>query len=110
MATQNTAFTGAGLASPAALALDGSANTWAANNVQNSISGFTATGASLTDPNGLQKSGTYFSGSHGITVDAGGNIWVATGSSTITEIVGGAVPVYKSYAIALQTGRFQALP
>lgn len=108
--TPNAAFTGAGLANPAALALDGSANTWMANNTMNSVSGFTAGGVSLTDPNALQKSGTYFSGSHGITVDAGGNLWVATGTSTITEVVGAAVPVYKSYAIALHTGRFQTIP
>lgn len=108
--TQNADFTGAGLADPAALALDGSANTWLANNTANSVSGITASGDSLTSTTGLQKSGTYFSGSHGITVDSAGNLWVATGTSTITEIVGAAVPVYKSYAIALHTNRFQTIP
>ena len=108
--TPNGAFTGGGLAAPAALALDGSANTWMANNTANSVTGFTAAGLSLTSTTGLQKSATYFGGSHGITVDAGGNLWVATGTSTITEIVGAAVPVFKSYAIALQTNRFQQLP
>ena len=110
VATPNAAFTGGGLASPAALALDGSANTWMANNTANSVTGLTAAGLSLTSTTGLQKSATYFAGSHGITVDAGGNLWVATGTSTITEIVGAAVPVFKSYAIALQTNRFQQIP
>ena len=110
LVTQNADFTGGGLANPAALALDGSGNTWMANNTQNSVTGFDSAGNSLTSTTGLMKSSTYFGGSHGITVDAGGNLWVATGTNTITEIVGAAVPVYKSYAIALQTNRFQTLP
>ncbi len=108
--TLSNTFGAGGLSNPFALALDGSANTWIANNIGGAISGFTAAGSSLTSTTGLQKSSTYFAGEQGITVDASGNIWVAAGPNTITEVVGAAVPVYKSYADALHTHRFQTIP
>ena len=45
------------------------------------------------------------------TTNRTGAVWVAgTGNNFITEIVGGAVPIYQPYAVGIANGRFQAIP
>ena len=101
-------YTGGGLLAPTSLAVDGAQNVWLANST-GSISAFSLAGAALA-PTGFVKDPSYFATERAISVDASGNIWVAAGPNTITEVVGAAVPVVKSYAYALQTNRFQRIP
>lgn len=105
----NTA-TGGGLSTPNAIALDGGGNSWVANRGSQSISAVDASGSPITPSTGYVKTSDYFGQLQTLSIDLSGNIWIAAGANTITEIVGGAVPVYKAYADALHTGRFQTIP
>ena len=106
-----------GMNNPAGIALDGSQNVWAANNGTAGLSEITKAGTSLApNPQGFGKSFNGFSGQQSIIIDASGNVWtglISPRGNTITEIVGGAVPVYQPYALGLppQSGtRFQTIP
>lgn len=104
--------TGGGISTPVDIALDGAQNVWTANG-GGGIAAFSKTGVSLTSTSGFQKDATYLGGQNSIVIDPSGNIWLGlANASTITEIVGGAVPVYQPYARGLPPGpdRFQAIP
>lgn len=104
--------TGGGLNSPIDIALDGAQNVWTANS-GGGLSAFSKFGVSLTSTTGFQKDASYLGGQTSIIIDASGNIWMGlSGGTSITEIVGGAVPVYQPYSNGLQpvTNRFQTLP
>ena len=46
-----------------------------------------------------------------LAVDQAGNVWIAgSGNTFITEIVGGAVPIYQPYAVGIAVNRFQSIP
>lgn len=105
--------TGGGLNGPSAIALDGQQNVWAANGTTGSLSGFDRNGAALTPATGFQKDATFLGPQSSILVDTSGNIWLGlSGSSTVTEIVGAAVPVYQPYSngLAPEPNRFQQIP
>lgn len=109
-ATTGYPVSGGGLSSPSAIALDGAQNVWAANGGTGGLSAFDREGVALA-PAGFQKDASFLGPQSSILIDTSGNIWVGlTGSSTITEIVGAAVPVYQPYSSALQTNRFQQIP
>ncbi len=104
--------TGGGLSGPVDIALDGAQNVWAANS-GGGLSAFSKFGVSLTSTTGFQKDPSYLGGQNSIIIDTSGNIWLGlSGGTSITEIVGGAVPVYQPYSNGLQpvTNRFQTLP
>ncbi len=108
-ATSGAIYNGGGLTNPTGIAVDGAQNVWISNATGATVSGFSLAGTPLA-PSGYVKDASYLGAEQAITVDASGNIWVAAGPNTITEIVGSAVPVVKSYAYALQNGRFQQVP
>ena len=116
-----TAANAGGLNTPSAIAIDGAQNVWAANDGTDSGSGLslvselTRSGTSLspdgTVNGGYQKALNYFVNGRTITVDQSGNVWVGRdGSGSITEIVGGGVPIFQPFAVGLQKGRFQVIP
>ena len=104
--------TGGGISSPVDIALDGAQNVWTANG-GGGIAAVSKFGVALTPSTGFQKDATYLGGQNSIVIDTSGNIWLGLANgSTITEIVGGAVPVYQPYSNGLQpvTNRFQTIP
>lgn len=110
----------AGINNPSAIALDGRSSVWALNQASDTstglyaVSGFTSAGASLTpdgtSAGGLQLGSSYLTGGNAAVIDISGNLWVAGSGNSVTEIVGGVVPVYQPYSVGLQNGRFQTLP
>jgi len=120
----------AGLNLPSAVAVDGAHNIWAANSgagtqtsgtsTTNSgvVSEISVSGVSLSpNANGSQSTGGYqkdltsFLRGRSIAVDQSGNVWIGNdGSSAITEIVGGGVPIYQPFAAGLLNNRFQTIP
>jgi len=102
----------AGISGPTGIAVDGRANTWIPNSGASSVSEISYFGAnSLSPSTGFQKDSTFLNASRALAVDQAGNVWVAgTGNNFITEIVGGAVPLYQPYAVGIAIGRFQAIP
>jgi len=82
-------YTGGGLASPTAVAVDNSGNVWVANSpaspATGSVSEFSSIGTALSTSTG------YISGSisspSGIAIDTSGNAWVSnSGNSSVTKI------------------------
>jgi hypothetical protein len=102
----------AGTNKAAGISVDGRLNTWIPNNGSPSLSEISFFGAnSLTPATGNVKGATYFNSNTALAVDQAGNIWVVgTGNNFVTEIVGGAVPLYAPYAFGLTNGRFQQIP
>ncbi len=115
-----------GLNTPTSIVLDGSVNfaptnIWSVNNAVNSTSGLyglteisptqVALSRTGTAAGGFQKSASYLGPGRALAIDQSGNLWIANdGATSITEIVGSAVPLYQPYAIGLMNGRFQTLP
>jgi hypothetical protein len=102
----------AGINLPKGIAVDGRMNTWIPNSGAPSLSEISFFGPNALSPStGFQKDPTYLNASNSLAVDQAGNVWVAgTGNGFITEIVGGAVPLYQPYAVGIAVGRFQAIP
>lgn len=116
-----TSSNAAGLNVPSAIAIDGAENVWAANdqpdssNGLGSVSQLAASGSSLsadgTVSGGYQKDPLGLVHGRAIAVDQSGNVWIGNdGSNSITEIVGGGVPIYQPFAAGLAQGRFQTKP
>jgi hypothetical protein len=116
----------AGLLNPAAVAIDGRLNIWTVNGTANSGSGLfsvsevSANGVPLmtsgTVAGGRQFDASFLANPKAITIDMSGNVWVAgkgtvaNPSTSVTEIIGAAVPIYQPYSVGLSNGRFQRLP
>jgi hypothetical protein len=102
----------AGISGPTGIAVDGRANTWIPNSTSPSISEISFFGPNPLSPaTGFQKSPSYLNASNALAIDQAGNVWIAgTGNNFVTEIVGGAVPLYQPYAVGIAVGRFQAIP
>jgi hypothetical protein len=102
----------AGISGPTGIAVDGRANTWIPNNGAPSVSEISFFGPNALSPaTGFQKDPAFLNASKALAVDQAGNVWVAgTGNNFITEIVGGAVPLYQPYAVGIAVGRFQSIP
>ena len=109
----NGAIVGGGLNSPAGVALDGAQNVWVANVTGVGPSEFSKGGTALSPSTGFSKQAV-LAGQRSIAIDASGNVWLGReGVSTITEIVGAAVPVYQPFANGLAPApqvRFQTIP
>jgi len=93
----STSYSGLGLTSASALAIDGNGQVWIANGSQG-ITALTNSGSvasttvdsTITSPNG-------------VAVDISGNVWVSNATTnTVVEIIGGAAPV-APIAISVQT-------
>jgi len=102
----------AGINLPTGIAVDGRANTWIPNSGAPSLSEIGFFGpAALSPANGFQKAPSYLNASNAVAIDQAGNVWATgTGNNFVTEIVGGAVPIYQPYAVGIAVGRFQAIP
>ena len=102
----------AGISAPTGIAVDGRGTTWIPNSGAASLSSVSLFGANaLSSTSGLQKAATFFNTNRAAAIDQAGNIWViGTGNNFITEVVGGAVPLYAPYAIGISNGRFQSIP
>jgi hypothetical protein len=74
-------YTGAGLNTPNAIAVDSSSNIWLTNGGASSVSELSNLGAALSGTGGYTSGG--ISGPSGLAVDLAGNIWIAnkTGNS-----------------------------
>ena len=111
-----------GTTNPTSIYLDGAQSTWIDNataesaTLQYALSVIGTDGVGISAPGstngGYQKSSTYFNAMRGITIDLGGNVWITNDGITngVTELVGGAVPIYQPYAFGLTQGRFQTTP
>jgi hypothetical protein len=87
-------YSGNGISSPSALAIDASGNVFIANSVGNSVSEFSHGGVAATG-SPFTAAGTMSTPS-GLAVDAAGDIWVAnSGNNTLTELTSlGTSPTY----------------
>jgi hypothetical protein len=106
------ASSSAGISGPKGIAVDGRSNTWIPNSGTPSVSEISFFGANPLSPStGFQKSPSYLNANTALAVDQAGNVWVVgTGNNFITEIVGGAVPLYQPYAVGIAVSRFQTVP
>jgi hypothetical protein len=81
-------YTGSGIASPAALAIDPTGNVWVANTgssaATSSVTELSHTGTALSGANGYQTGGINLPTA--IAIDTNGNAWIANGNSTLSEI------------------------
>ena len=60
---------------------------------------------------GYQKSNLYFNALRNVVIDLGGNLWITNDNlNGITEVVGGAVPIYQPYSFGITQNRFQTVP
>jgi streptogramin lyase len=91
-------FTGGGMSSPRAIALDGNGNAWVASERGTTLAEFAS--ASNTDAGQLLSPSSGFGADakllepYSLAVDAAGNIWVSNyGSNTLTQFIGLAAPV-----------------
>jgi streptogramin lyase len=102
----------AGISGPTGIAVDGRSNTWIPNSLSPSLSEISFFGPNTLSPaTGFQKLPSYLNASNALAVDQAGNVWIAgTGNNFITEIVGGAVPIYQPYAVGIAVNRFQSIP
>lgn len=112
----------AGLSNPAGIFIDGATNSWIANLAAQTATGNyslseiamdgTALSAGGNANGGFQKSAIYLNVPRQPVIDLDGNVWVTNDGSTssITEFVGAAVPIYAPYSVGLQNGRFQMIP
>ncbi|MCU1248109.1 MAG: hypothetical protein JWQ49_1138 [Edaphobacter sp.] len=102
----------AGINGPTGIAVDGRANTWIPNSGSPSLSEISFFGPNALSPaTGFQKDPTFLNASKALAIDQAGNVWaIGTGNNFVTEIVGGAVPVYQPYAVGIANGRFQSIP
>jgi hypothetical protein len=84
-------YSGGGLSSPTALAIDGNGSVWVANG-NGSLSHFSNGGTVISPSNGFVDSS--LSTPTGIVLDGAGNVWISNGgNASITEFIGGAAPV-----------------
>jgi hypothetical protein len=107
-----TAPATAGISGPKGIAVDGRSNTWIPNSLSPSLSEISFFGPNTLSPStGFQKAPSYLNASNTLAIDQAGNVWIAgTGNNFITEIVGGAVPIYQPYAVGIAIDRFQSIP
>ena len=103
-------FTNGGLSDPKGISVDGAGNIWAANFDGNSISVFNSGGTPITGANGYVGNG--INEPYAIAVDLSGNVWVATdnGTSSLTELVGAAVPVVTPLAAGVEYQKLGTMP
>ncbi len=86
-------FTGGGLLSPAAVAVDGAGYIWFSNYLAGSVSEFDHTGVPLSPDSGYKADGNLLL-PYGLAVDASGNLWVTNyATNSVVEFVGIAAPV-----------------
>jgi hypothetical protein len=90
VAVSSTPFTGGGISSPSAIAVDGLGQIWVAN-TGGSVSVLSNSGAAVTPSTGYSGPG---STPGGIAIDISGSVWIPSNTAnTVTRILGAAAPV-----------------
>jgi hypothetical protein len=109
----STGYTAGGSLIPSGLAIDGVGNVWLANHTQdvctceNLIELNGSTGAVISGPTGYAGGGII--NPTALAIDGSGNVWVANGTgvstfaTSLTEFVGGTVPVVTPQDVAVAT-------
>jgi hypothetical protein len=83
--TLGVTYTGSGLSSPVAAAVDSTGNIWVANAGSNSVSEFAHTGTILSGTSGYTAGGLNVPSA--IAIDTTGNAWITnSGNNTLTEL------------------------
>jgi hypothetical protein len=86
----SSGYTGGGLTSGTALAIDGAGMVWVVNS-NNSVSLFSNTGAGMSSSTGF--TGGNISAPTGVAIDTSGNVWISnSGNNSVTRIIGAAAP------------------
>jgi subtilase family serine protease len=86
----NAGYTGGGISSAAALAIDGNGVVWVVNG-GNSLSAFSNNGTAISPSTGY--TGGNISAPDGVAVDLSGRVWITNaGNNTVTEFLGVAAP------------------
>lgn len=96
-------FTGGGLNTPVATAVDGAGNIWAANVGNNSLSAFTPNGTALSPSAGFGAlGGAASTNSADLAIDRCGDVWVVySGYNYVYEMIGLATPTVSPTAFAV---------
>lgn len=100
-------FTGGGLNTPTATAIDGAGNIWVANAATgNSVSAFTPNGTALSPTAGFGDIGsTNSTNSADLAIDRCGDVWaVYSGYNVVVEYIGLATPAVSPTAFATFNG------
>jgi hypothetical protein len=101
-------FIGSGLVYPECLVVDGAGNVWVGGFTSKNIVEFSNSGAVLSGPVGYRSGDR--SAVEGIAVDGSGNVWATSDSSSVSEIVGAAVPVVTPIAVGVTTNMLGTRP
>jgi hypothetical protein len=85
-------YTGGGLSLPQEIALDGGGNVWITN-YNARVSEFSNSGVAISPSTGYTSSA--MANTAGVAIDGSGNVWISNGvsSTSLTELIGAAVPV-----------------
>ena len=87
----SSGYTGGGISSPVAVAIDGAGKVWILNSSYGSLSVFTNTGTAVATS---AYGSTTFNFSLGFALDGSGDAWVGNYSANaVTEYIGVATPV-----------------
>jgi streptogramin lyase len=103
-------FTDGRSVSPFSVVLDGVGNVWmASQGPDNSLTVYSNTGVPISGLHGYQGNGQNVS--EDLAVDSSGNVWIANfGNDSITEVIGGAVPVVTPLAVGVATNTLATKP
>ena len=95
VAVSSTPYTGGGITTPLAVAVDGLGVIWIAND-NGTISALTNTGTAVSPSTGYTASGVAakYTNVGGIAIDLSGSVWVTnTADGSVTQVLGVAAPV-----------------
>jgi streptogramin lyase len=112
--SSSTEFSGGGIISPDAIAIDGAGYVWIANSFGNTVSVFTNSGTAKSSSNGYGSSyisGQALSAASSIAIDRTGGVWVANRTgNTVTHIFGAATPAVTPLSTAVTNGTLGTKP
>jgi hypothetical protein len=95
VAVSSTPFTGGGITTPVAVAVDGLGVIWVAND-NGTISALTNAGSAISPGTGYTASGVAakYTNGGGLAIDLSGSVWVTNSADgSVTEVLGVAAPV-----------------
>jgi len=105
-----TEYTGGGLATTGAVAVDGANNIWVANLNQHYVSEFTNSGTPLTGTGGY-AGGFGSNGGNRVAIDGSGNVWLPVpNGNNVVVMVGAAAPVITPLVTAAKNNQVAQRP
>ena len=100
-------YTGGGLNSPSALAIDGNGYVWITNNGNSTLSVFNAAGT----PVSATAYSPAIGNPHSITIDSTGSLWITNyADSSLTQVIGVAAPVVTPATTAVKNNTVAVKP